>query len=136
MKDKIDRIISDYINGRTQAKIKAIESRYIYRVKQDSLGIRTAYKGTAEPEGNTLDKERMEEDKELIGLRRTLELLGALYNTLTVSEKRIIELKYKGYNGFTWYRVAMELESAGIDIPVKRAKRIYFSFKENVARVL
>ncbi|MDN5426433.1 MAG: RinA family protein, partial [Lactococcus lactis] len=28
MKDKTDRIISDYINGRTQAKIKAIESRY------------------------------------------------------------------------------------------------------------
>ncbi|MFK5292685.1 DUF722 domain-containing protein, partial [Lactococcus lactis] len=24
MKDKTDRIISDYINGRTQAKIKAI----------------------------------------------------------------------------------------------------------------
>lgn len=33
MKDKTDKIIADYINGRTQAKIKAIESRYIYRVK-------------------------------------------------------------------------------------------------------
>ncbi|MDT2910952.1 RinA family protein [Lactococcus lactis] len=136
MKDKIDKIIADYINGRAQTKIKAIESRYLYRVKQDNLGIRTAYKGTAEPEGNTLDKERMEEDKELIGLRRTLELIGALYNTLTVSEKRIIELRCKGYDGFTWYRVAMELENAGIDISIKRAKRIYFTFKEDVARVL
>jgi len=36
------------------------------REYRDDLGIRTAYKGTAEPEGNTLDKERMEEDKELI----------------------------------------------------------------------
>ncbi|UPS09652.1 RinA family protein [Lactococcus lactis] len=136
MKDKTDKVIADYINGRTQAKIKAIESRYLYRVKQDNLGIRTAYKGTAEPEGNTIDRERMEEDKELIGLRRTLELIGALYNTLTVPEKRIIELRCKGYDGFTWYRVAMELENAGIDIPIKRAKRIYFSFKEDVARVL
>lgn len=136
MKDKTDRIISDYVNGRTQAKIKAIESRYLYRVKQDNLGIRTAYKGTAEPEWKTLNKERMEEDKELIELRRTLELLETLYNTLTVSEKRVIELRYKGYNGFTWYRVDMELESAGIEIPSKRAKRIYFSFKEDVARVL
>lgn len=74
MKDKIDKIIADYINGRTQAKIKAIESRYIYRVKQDNLGIRTAYKGTAEPEGNTLDKERMEEDAELIELKRIVSL--------------------------------------------------------------
>ena len=136
MKGKIDKIISDYVNGRLEARIKSIESRYLYKQKVDNLGIRTAYKGTAEPEGNTLNKERMEEDKELIGLRRTLELLGALYNTLTVSEKRVIELRYKGYNGFTWYRVAMELESAGIDIPIKRAKRIYIAFKEDVARVL
>lgn len=136
MKDKTDKIIADYINGRTQAKIKAIESRYIYRVKQDNLGIRTAYKGTAEPERKTLDKERMEEDKELIELRRTLELLEALYNTLTLSEKKVIELRHKGYDGFTWYRVAMELEDAGIDIPIKRAKKIYFAFKEDVARVL
>lgn len=136
MKDKTDKIISDYINGRTQAKIKAIESRYIYRVKQDNLGIRTAYKGTAEPERKTLDKERMEEDKELIELRRTLELLEALYNTLTLSEKKVIELRHKGYDGFTWYRVAMELEDAGIAIPIKRAKKIYFAFKEDVARVL
>ncbi len=78
----------------------------------------------------------MEEDKELIELRRTLELLGALYNTLTVLEKRVIELRYKGYNGFTWYRVDMELESAGIEIPIKRAKKIYIAFKEDVARVL
>ncbi|MBU5890199.1 DUF722 domain-containing protein, partial [Vibrio cholerae O1] len=46
------------------------------------------------------------------------------------------ELRYKGYNGYTWYRVAMELESAGIDIPIKRAKKIYFAFKEDVSRVL
>lgn len=136
MADKTDKVISDYINGRMQAKIQAIENRYQFRVKQDNLGIRTAYKGTSEPEGNLLDKERMEQDKELIELRRAFGLLESLYNTLTSSEKKIIEFKYKGYSGFPWYRVIMELENAGIEIPIKRAKKIYFAFKEDVSRAL
>ncbi len=57
MADQTDKIISDYINGRTQAKIKSIESRYLYRAKTDTLGIRTAYKGTAEPDGKTINDE-------------------------------------------------------------------------------
>lgn len=136
MADQTDKIISDYINGRMQAKIKSIESRYLYRAKTDNLGIRTAYKGTAEPEGRTLDKERMEEDAELIELKRIFELLEPLFNTLTSSEKKIIELRYKGYGGYPWHRVVMELEFEGIEIPLKRAKRIYYSFKNDVGQAL
>ena len=136
MADQTDKIISDYINGRIQAKIKSIESRYLYRAKTDNLGIRTAYKGTAEPEGKTLDKERMEEDAELIELKRIVELLEPLFNTLTLSEKKIIELRYKGYGGYPWHRVVMELEVEGIEMPLKRAKRIYYSFKNDVGQAL
>ena len=136
MADQTDKIISDYINGRIQAKIKSIESRYLYRAKTDNLGIRTAYKGTAESEGKTLDKERMEEDAELIELKRIVELLEPLFNTLTSSEKKIIELRYKGYGGYPWHRVVMELEFEGIEIPLKRAKKIYYSFKNDVAQSL
>ncbi|WP_353727194.1 RinA family protein [Lactococcus lactis] len=136
MADQTDKIISDYINGRMQAKIKSIESRYLYRAKTDNLGIRTAYKGTAEPEGKTLDKERMEEDAELIELKRIVELLEPLFNTLTSSEKKIIELRYKGYGGYPWHRVVMELEVEGIEMPLKRAKRIYYSFKNDVGQAL
>ncbi|WP_285131802.1 DUF722 domain-containing protein, partial [Lactococcus petauri] len=42
MADKLDRIIGDYVNGRLDAKLKSIESRYLYRQKVDNLGIRTA----------------------------------------------------------------------------------------------
>ncbi|KHE75900.1 RinA family protein [Lactococcus lactis] len=136
MADQTDKIISDYINGRMQAKIKSIESRYLYRAKTDNLGIRTAYKGTAEPEGRTLDKERMEEDAELIELKRIFELLEPLFNTLTSSEKKIIELRYKGYGGYPWHRVVMELEVEGIEMPLKRAKKIYYSFKNDVGQAL
>lgn len=136
MADKTDKVISDYINGRIQAKIKSIESRYLYRAKTDNLGIKTAYKGTAEPECKTLDKERMAEDTELIELKRTLELLEPLFNTLTEPEKRIVELRYKGYGGFTWERVIMELDFEGIDLPVRRAKRIFYSFKKDLAHTL
>ena len=136
MADQTDKIISDYINGRIQAKIKSIESRYLYRAKTDNLGIRTAYKGTAEPEGKTLDKERMEEDAELIELKRIVELLEPLFNTLTSSEKKIIELRYKGYRGYPWHRVIMELEVEGVEIPLKRAKKIYYSFKNDVGQAL
>ncbi|MCT0507164.1 RinA family protein [Lactococcus cremoris] len=136
MADQTDKIISDYINGRIQAKIKSIESRYLYRAKTDNLGIRTAYKGTAEPEGKTLDKERMEEDAELIELKRIVELLEPLFNTLTSSEKKIIELRYKGYGGYPWHRVVMEIEVEGIEMPLKRAKRIYYSFKNDVGQAL
>lgn len=136
MVDKTDKVISDYINGRTQAKIKSIESRYLYRAKTDNLGIRTAYKGTADPEGKTLDRERMEEDNELLELKRTLELVETLFNTLTETEKRIVELRYNGYGGFPWHRVIMELEFEGIELPLKRAKRIFYSFKKDLAHTL
>lgn len=136
MADQTDKIISDYINGRIQAKMKSIESHYLYRAKTDNLGIRTAYKGIAEPEGKTLDKERMEEDAELIELKRIVELLEPLFNTLTIAELKVIQLRYKGYGGYPWHRVVMELEFEGIEIPLKRAKRIYYSFKNDVAQSL
>lgn len=136
MADQTDKIISDYINGRIQAKMKSIESRYLYRAKTDNLGIRTAYKGIAEPEGKTLDKERMEEDAELIELKRIVELLEPLFNTLTIAELKVIQLRYKGYGGYPWHRVIMELEVEGIEIPLKRAKKIYYSFKNDVAQSL
>lgn len=136
MADKADKIISDYINGRIQAKIKSIESRYLYRAKTDNLGIKTAYKGTAEPEGRTLDKERMEEDAELLELKRTLELLEPLFNTLTEAEKRIVELRYKGYGGYPWHRVIIELEFEGIELPLRRVKRIFYSFKKDLTKTL
>ncbi|MCT0478044.1 MULTISPECIES: DUF722 domain-containing protein, partial [Lactococcus] len=31
MADKLDRIIGDYVNGRLEARIKSIESRYLYK---------------------------------------------------------------------------------------------------------
>jgi hypothetical protein len=33
MTDKLDRIIGDYVNGRLEARIKSIESRYLYKQK-------------------------------------------------------------------------------------------------------
>lgn len=74
----------------------------------------------------------MEEDTQLIELKRTLELLGPLFNTLTEAEKRIVELRYKGYGGYPWHRVIMELEFEGIELPARRAKRIFYSFKKDV----
>ena len=136
MVDKTDRVISDYINGRIQAKIQTIESRYLYRAKTDNLGIKTAYKGISEPEGKTLDKERMEEDAERLELKRTLELVEPLFNTLTETEKRIIELKYKGYDGSTWDRVIMDLDFEGIEIPVRRTKQTLYAFKRDLAHTL
>ncbi|WP_407350156.1 RinA family protein [Lactococcus garvieae] len=136
MADKTDKVISDYVNGRIKSRILSIESRYLYRAKHDNLGIKTAYKGTSEPEGKTLDKERMDEDSELIELKRMLELLEPLFNTLTETEKRIVELRYKGYSGYTWDRVIMELELEGIELPVRRAKRIFYSFKKDLAHTL
>lgn len=136
MADKADKVLSDYINGRIQAKIQSIESRYLYREKTDTLGIRTAYKGTSEPEGKTLDKERMEEDGELLRLKRTLALLEPLFYTLTETEKRIVELRYKGYSGYPWHRVIMELEFEGMELNLRRAKRIFYAFKKDLSQTL
>lgn len=33
MAEKLDRIIGDYVNGRLEARIKSIESRYLYKKK-------------------------------------------------------------------------------------------------------
>ena len=36
MADKLDRIIGDHVNGRLEARIKSIESRYLYQQKVDN----------------------------------------------------------------------------------------------------
>ena len=57
MADKLDRVIADYVNGRVDAKIKSIESRYLYRQKVDNLGIRSGYSGGSEQESHVMSKE-------------------------------------------------------------------------------
>ena len=36
MADMLDSIIGDYVNGRLEARIKSIESRYLYEQKVDN----------------------------------------------------------------------------------------------------
>ena len=60
MADKLDKVIADYVNGRIDAKIKSIESRYLYRQKVDNLGIRTSYSGGSEQESYVINKEELE----------------------------------------------------------------------------
>ena len=69
MADKLDKIIGDYVNGRLEARIKSIESRYLYKQKVDNLGIRTAYSGGSKPESHVLNKEALENDEEYIKLK-------------------------------------------------------------------
>lgn len=69
MPDKLDKIIGDYVNGRLEARIKSIESRYLYKQKVDNLGIRTAYSGGSKPESHVLNKEALENDEEYIKLK-------------------------------------------------------------------
>ena len=59
MADKLDRIIGDYVNGRLEARIKSIESRYLYKQKVDNLGISKAYSGGSETEIHVLNKEAL-----------------------------------------------------------------------------
>ena len=132
MADKLDRIIGDYVNGRLDARIKSIESRYLYRQKVDNLGIRTAYSGGSEPESSALNKEALENDEELKALNELKYQFHIWYEPLIDTEKEIIKLKHCGYGGFPWYRVMMELENKGIDIPMKKAKSIYYRFRKDI----
>jgi hypothetical protein len=89
MADKLDRIIGDYVNGRLEARIKSIESRYLYKQKVDNLGIRTAYSGGSEPESHVLNKEALENDEELIRLRELIRQIDIWYLPLIQVEKEV-----------------------------------------------
>ena len=88
MADKLDRIIGDYVNGRLEARIKSIESRYLYKQKVDNLGIRTAYSGGSEPESHVLNKEALENDEELIKLKDLMYQFNLWYEPLIKEEIR------------------------------------------------
>ncbi|MGL5895601.1 MAG: RinA family protein [Lactococcus lactis] len=133
MADKLDRIIGDYVNGRLDARIKSIESRYLYKQKVDNLGIRTAYSGGSEPESQVLNKEALENDEEYIKLKDLMYQFNLWYDSLIYNEKEIVRLKHFGYGGLTWYRVIMELENEGIEISEKKAKFIYYRFRKDIA---
>ena len=133
MADKLDRVIADYVNGRIDAKIKSIESRYLYRQKVDNLGIRTGYSGGSEQESYVINKEELENDEELKKLKEITYIFSTWYETLGDVEKDVIKFKLNGYTGLPWYRVMMELDLKGIDISQKQAKTIYYRFKNDIA---
>lgn len=133
MADKLDRVIADYVNGRIDAKIKSIESRYLYRQKVDNLGIRTGYSGGSEQESYVINKEELENDEELKKLKEITYIFSTWYETLGDVEKDVIKFKLNGYTGLPWYRVMMELDLKDIDISQKQAKTIYYRFKNDIA---
>ena len=133
MADKLDRVIADYVNGRIDAKIKSIESRYLYRQKVDNLGIRTGYSGGSEQESYVINKEELENDEELKKLKEITYIFSTWYETLGDVEKDVIKFKLSGYTGLPWYRVMMELDLKDIDISQKQAKTIYYRFKNDIA---
>lgn len=133
MADKLDRVIADYVNGRIDAKIKSIESRYLYRQKVDNLGIRTGYSGGSEQESYVINKEELENDEELKKLKEITYIFSTWYETLGDVEKDVIKFKLNGYTGLPWYRVMMELDFKEIDISQKQAKTIYYRFKNDIA---
>ncbi|WP_282674198.1 RinA family protein [Lactococcus cremoris] len=132
MADKLDRIIGDYVNGRLEARIKSIESRYLYKQKVDNLGIRTAYSGDSEQLSHVINQEALENDEEYIKLKDLMYQFSLWYEPLIKEEKEIIKLKHCGYGGFTWYRVMMELDNEGIEISEKKAKFIYYHFRKDI----
>lgn len=132
MADKLDRVIADYVNGRTDAKIKSIESRYLYRQKVDNLGIRTGYSGGSEQESHVINQEELENDEELKKLKEITYIFSTWYETLGNVEKDVIKLKLSGYTGLPWYRVMMELDEKKVDVSQKQAKRIYYRFKRDI----
>jgi len=132
MADKLDRIIGDYVNGRLEARIKSIESRYLYKQKADNLGIRTAYSGGSEQLSHVLNKEALENDEEYIKLKDLMYQFNLWYDSLIYNEKEIVRLKHFGYGGLTWYRVIMELDNEGIEISEKKAKFIYYRFRKDI----
>lgn len=133
MADKLDRVIADYVNGRIDAKIKSIESRYLYRQKVDNLGIRTGYSGGSEQESYVINKEELENDEELKKLKEITYIFSTWYDTLGDVEKDVIKFKLNGYTGLPWYRVMMELDFKEIDISQKQAKTIYYRFKNDIS---
>lgn len=133
MADKLDRVIADYVNGRIDAKIKSIESRYLYRQKVDNLGIRTSYSGGSEQESYVINKEELENDEELKKLKEITYIFSTWYETLGDVEKDVIKFKLNGYTGLPWYRVMMELGFKEIDISQKQAKTIYYRFKNDIS---
>lgn len=133
MADKLDRVIADYVNGRIDAKIKSIESRYLYRQKVDNLGIRTGYSGGSEQESYVINKEELENDEELKKLKEITYIFSTWYETLGDVEKDVIKFKLNGYTGLPWYRVMMELDFKEIDISQKQAKTIYYRFKNDIS---
>lgn len=133
MADKLDRVIADYVNGRIDAKIKSIESRYLYRQKVDNLGIRTGYSGGSEQENYVINKEELENDEELKKLKEITYIFSTWYETLGDVEKDVIKFKLNGYTGLPWYRVMMELDFKKIDISQKQAKTIYYRFKNDIS---
>ena len=132
MADKLDRVIADYVNGRIDAKIKSIESRYLYRQKVDNLGIRTGYSGGSEQESYVINKEELENDEELKKLKEITYIFSTWYETLGDVEKDVIKFKLNGYTGLPWHRVMMELDFKDIDISQKQAKRIFYQFKRDI----
>lgn len=133
MADKLDRVIADYVNGRIDAKIKSIESRYLYRQKVDNLGIRTGYSGGSEQESYVINKEELENDEELKKLKEITYIFSTWYDTLGDVEKDVIKFKLNGYTGLPWYRVMIELDFKEIDISQKQAKTIYYRFKNDIS---
>ena len=132
MADKLDRIIGDYVNGRLEARIKSIESRYLYKQKVDNLGIRTAYSGGSEQLSHVINQEKLENDEEYIKLKDLMYQFNLWYDSLIYNEKEIVRLKHFGYGGLTWYRVIMELDNEGIEISEKKAKFIYYRFRKDI----
>ena len=132
MADKLDKVIADYVNGRIDAKIKSIESRYLYRQKVDNLGIRTSYSGGSEQESYVINKEELENDAEFSSLKEVEYIFSMWYEPLRDIEKEVVKLKLSGYTGLPWYRVMIELDIKDIEISQKQAKRIFYQFKKDI----
>ncbi|PPA67490.1 RinA family protein [Lactococcus lactis] len=132
MADKLDRIIGDYVNGRLEARIKSIESRYLYKQKVDNLGIRTAYSGGSEQLSHVINQEKLESDEELIRLRELIRQIDIWYLPLIQVEQEVIRLKCEGYNGRYWYQVMQELDAQGFEVPQKKAKAAYYKFRNDI----
>ena len=132
--DKIDKLISDYVNHKLDAKINAIENRIMHKPKTDKLGIRTAYHGGSEQESYVLNKELLENDDERNELIRQKETIDFFYSPLIDEQKKVIDLRCRGF-GLYWYQVENELyQIYGSDnrIGMKKAKSIYQEFREDL----
>lgn len=115
MADKLDRIIGDYVNGnlekQIQSRINNITFKIKYKSKVDNLGIRTAYKGSSEPERILLLKERidreLDEDIILNELRQYKNALDIWWPSEDQLAKKALTIYYN--KRWTWNGVAAEL---------------------------